>query len=77
MTRLLLALLLGVSLSVWAQESGTPEVSVIPQPDGSALIIVPPETVRYCMEHGGCRIVTAAGLMAWEAEVRKSCGPNI
>ena len=75
MKRLILAVLLILALPATAQEA--PQVAVMPQPDGSMLIHVPPETVHYCQSRGGCRMVTAADLEAFAAHVKKSCGPGI
>jgi len=61
--------------TVFAQEEAS--VASLPQPDGSLLIILNAAAVRHCGEKGGCRIVTAADLRAFEAEVKNSCGPRI
>lgn len=48
---------------------------VLPQPDGSALVILPPEAVKVCAESGGCRIMTGDELKAWAAEqAKRACG---
>ena len=53
-----------------------PEAYVMPQPDGSVIVVLQPDAVKLCMESGGCRIVTARELEAFAAEVRKTCGPS-
>ena len=72
------ALLLALGMYAHAQ---SPEVQVLPQPDGSVLILLPAATAEYCQTNGGCRIVTAADLQSFAAhvasEAKKSCGPNI
>ena len=71
------ALLLILGMSAHA----SPEVQVLPQPDGSVLILLPAEAVQYCEANGGCKIVTNADLQSFAAhvanEAKKSCGPSI
>lgn len=52
-----LILLLLLALPAYAAE-----VEVLPQPDGSVIILLPAEQVTRCQEEGGCRIVTAREL---------------
>ena len=83
MTRKILLIWL-FALFIWLVEPAhaqTPEVQVLPQADGSVLILLPAATAEYCQANGGCRIVTAADLQSFAAhvatETKKQCGPSI
>lgn len=74
MKRALVVFLLMVAATATAQTTPSVDVLVMPQPDGSVVFVLPPAAVQHCMENGGCRIVTGAGLQAFAADMKKSCG---
>lgn len=59
----ILALLSGLA---HAQEL---EFVSLPQPDGSLIVILPPDAVKVCQEKGGCRIATGDEMQAFAADV--------
>lgn len=69
MRKLLAVLLLVLPLNLMAQM----EALVMPQEDGSVLILLPTEAVKACGEQGGCRIVTTRDLEAALAAARATC----
>ena len=51
-----------IVLLLLALPANAAEVEILPQPDGSVLILLPAEHVARCQAEGGCRIVTAQEL---------------
>ena len=69
MRKLIAVLLLLVPFTLFAQMDAT----VMPQPDGSMFVLLPAETVKFCAENGGCRLVTTADLEAALKTARATC----
>ena len=69
MRKLFTVLLLLLPLNLFAQM----EATVLPQPDGSVIVLRSAETVKACADQGGCRLVTGDELSKALAAARATC----
>ena len=51
-----------IVLLLLALPANAAEVEVLPQLDGSVIILLPAEQVARCQDEGGCRIITVQEL---------------
>jgi hypothetical protein len=57
-------------LFVFQADAQSPDVITVPQPDGSAFVIVSAEKMRACEEQGGCFLVSAQQVEAFVLSVK-------
>lgn len=67
--RYLLAILIILCPPVFAADP----ISVIPQPDGTTVIILSPEATKMCEEQGGCKIISRDVFMEYIKQIK----PNL
>ena len=68
---LFIALLMAVVATFAFKARGQSDVGILPQPDGSLVVILPASEVKACADQGGCRIMSMQQLDEFIKKNRK------